>query len=466
METIEVLEKVNIPEDAERKLKFREKFACSVGGASSTFHSQMMQVFLLYFYTDVMQINASYVAALFLIVRIGGALLATFFGVIVDKISTPWGKYKPWILILGIPFAVLGWLTYTDFNLSPSGKLIYITVTYTLYNIFASLGQAPGSAIGPAITKRVDERVSIGQIGYFCVMIGAVLVSVVVQPLYKRLGGGNAAKGFSLLMAGVAVVSVFIALFQVLTLKERYIVERKKGENTPSFKKMLRAVLTNKTAVIVYIYSFSTSLGHGIRSAIMLHYFKYYFHNEGLMVTMGLVSMLPNIIGVALSANATKLLGLKTNIIAAAIINVLTMAAIIVVPPTSTGVTLYMALTVIGGLFMGMASPAQGTMMPAAMDYTEWKTGMNINAFMGSIAGFLNTISAALSGAIAAGALSFVGYVPGAEQSGSTIFGIKILMSILPAFITIFTLSVLWFDLTEEKQAQINTELAKRRRNS
>jgi sugar (glycoside-pentoside-hexuronide) transporter len=466
MNITEVANNVNVIEDEDRKLKFREKLACGIGGGPSVFHSQMMQVFLLYYYTEVMKINASYVAGLFLISRIIGAILATVFGVFVDKITTPWGKYKPWFLILGIPFAVFGWLTFTDFNLSSGVKLIYATVTYTVYNILASIGQGPGSAVTPAITKRIDERVSIGQIGMFCAMIGAMLVSVTVQPLYKRLGSGNDAKGFSLLMAGIAVITILIAIYQVVTLKERYILVRKNGEKKTTFKRMFFVVFTNKTAVIAYVNAFATSLAYGIRSAIMLHYFKYYFHNEGLMVTSGLVSLFPNLIGVALSSKATKLMGIKTNLIVSVIINIATMAAVIVIPPTSTGAILFLALTTISGLFIGMATPAQGTMMPAAMDYTEWKTGMNINAFMGSIGGFLSTFGTALSGAIAAGSLSLVGYVPGMEQSGSTILGLKVLMSILPAFIIAFTISVLWFDLSEEKQAQITRELAERRKNT
>ena len=100
-------------------------------------------------------------------------------------------------------------------------------------------------------------------------------------------------------------------------------------------------------------------------------------------------------------------------------------------------------------------------MLPAAMDYTEWKTGKNINGFMGSLQGFLQTFSTAISGSVAAASLSIIGYVSGAaQQSSTTILGIKILMSIVPAVIMLLTLVVIKFDLTEEKQAEITKELA------
>jgi GPH family glycoside/pentoside/hexuronide:cation symporter/probable glucitol transport protein GutA len=465
MNVTEVIKNVNTMEVEERKLSFLEKLASSIGGLPGTFHYQMMQMFLLFFYTDVMKISAAYVAILFLVIRIFDAILAPVFGAFVDKITTPWGKYKPWFLLLNVPMAFFGWLTFTDFNLSPTSKLVYVAVTYTIYSVLAAISGVPGGAIVPVITKRVDERVSIGQLSFLGIMIGALVVGIAVQPLYKSLGGGNDAKGFTLIMGIAAVITALIALYQSLTLKERYIVERKKDEKAPSFKEMFVAVFTNKTAVIVDVYLFATSLANGIRAGVSIHYFKYFFHNEAMMAVGGIIAFVPALIGVALSAKVTKRLGIKTIVMISVVFSVISMASVIVIPDTSIGLIIFFVIGTIGAFIGGMASPAQGTMMPAAMDYTEWKSGLNINAFMGSINGFIQTFATAVSGAIAAGALAFIGYIPGVEQSSSTIFGLKVLMSVLPAIFIAFTACIMWFDLTEEKQAQITRELAERRKN-
>lgn len=136
---------------------------------------------------------------------------------------------------------------------------------------------------------------------------------------------------------------------------------------------------------------------------------------------------------------------------------------VMVIPNTSTGVVIFMTLNAITAFFLGASTPAQGSMMPAAMDYTEWKTGKNVNAFMGSIQGFVQTLATALAGAVAAWALHIVGYVPGVEQSSETIFGLKLFMGVVPAFVLLFTASIIWFDISEEKQKQITKELAERR---
>lgn len=452
----------NIQED--KKLSFREKVATGLAGMTGTIHSQMITMFLLFYYTDVMKINPAYVAGLFLVARIISAASVPVFGIVVDKVTTPWGKYVPWFLILGIPSAIFGWLTFTDFNLSGDSKLVYATVTYILYSILIAAVQAPGSAVGPAITKRVDDRVSMGQISYFLVVIGAMIVSVAAQPLYKALGGGNDAKGFSMLMGVIAVLCILISVFQVTSIKERYVSTRKKEEKKFSVKEMAVAVFTNKAAIIIYVYVLSMNLATGIRNAIALHYYKYFFHNESIMVAMGIVAIVPTFIGVMFSAKITKRFGLKANVLTGAIVSVLTAAIIPFIPGTSTGVIIYIASAAIGSLFQGFAAPAQGAMMPAAMDYTEWKSGMNVNAFMGSIQGVMKNVAVAVSGSVAAASLAFVGYVPGVEQTSETIFGLKMLMGILPAIILVFTAAVAWFDISEEKQAHIARDLAERRK--
>jgi Na+/melibiose symporter-like transporter len=296
-------------------------------------------------------------------------------------------------------------------------------------------------------------------------MIAAIFAQSGVQHMYRSLGGSTHAKGFSIIMGGVALLSVLIAVFQMIYIKERYVVEVNKDNKSSSLKEMVIAVFTNKTAIIVYMYTIATHLANGIRSATTIYYFKYYFHNEGLLVVIGLISLPPILIGTILSLKATKILGIKGNLFTSAIVSIVTMSAIMLVPATSEGIVIYMILTVVGSFFTGLSAPAQGTMMPAAMDYTEWKYGLNINGFMSSLQGFLQTLATALAGSIAAGALNYIGYIKGVEQSNTVIFGLKILMSILPAFIMLLTVCVVWFDLTEDKQAKITKELAERRKN-
>lgn len=460
--TSEDTKHLNMEKDEE--LTVREKIASALGSLTGTIHTQIISLFILFYYTDVMGINPAYVAGLLLVCRIIGAALIPAFGIIVDKVTTPWGKYVPWFVILGVPISIFGWLTFTDFNFGPTGTLIYATITYLIYSILVSIKAAPYNAVPPAITKRVDDRISLGQYTYFSVMLAAILVTTFAQPAYKFFGGGSDARGFSILMGIVAIFCIIAAIYQVVILKERYIVKPKKDEKPPAVKEMFKAVFTNKNAVVVYIYVLAISLASGIRAAVMIHYFKYFFHNESLVIIFGITSLIPTIIGVMISGKIIKRFGIKGVILACTAVNVICTAAVMFIPATPVGVVAFFATLAMANLFMGFANPAQATMLPAAMDYTEWKSGININGFMGSFQGVMQTLAIAFSGAVAGVSLSIIGYVPDVEQSSETIFGLKVLMGLLPAVIFLFTASVAWFDITEEKQNQIAKELAERRK--
>jgi sugar (glycoside-pentoside-hexuronide) transporter len=467
MNSTEVIQSVNVIEPEERKLKFSEKLSAVLNGTTGVFHSQVIQMFLLFYYTDIMKISAAYVAGLFLVARIVDAFLAPIFGIYIDKVNTRWGKYKPWYIWTGALIGIFGWLTFTNFHLGSTGNLIYATITYFIYSGLKSMEQAPANALIPAITKSVNDRISLNQIGYFFMMVAILFAQIGIQPLYKRVGGGDPAFGFSIIMGVVAVIGILIAVYQQYSIKERYIAPVIKVEDRPSIKEMIVALIKNKYALIVFIYVFAINLAGGIRSGITIYYFKYFFHNEGLMVIAGMVGMLPTLIGVVFSPMMTKRIGIRKNLLIGIIVGAVTTAAIVLIPPTSTGVTMYLVLSVVGNLFVGLSTPAQGTMMPAAIDYSEWRTGKNINAFMGSFLGFLQTFATAISGAIAAGSLSVIGYVAGAaEQSSSTLLGFKVLMSVVPAVITLLQLAILWYDLSESKQAEITKDLADRRKNA
>ncbi|MGO4371098.1 MFS transporter [Paenibacillus sp. 2TAB19] len=455
-----------IGEGEHSKLKRGEKIALVIGNAPNTFHYQIIQMYLLFFYTDFMKINPAFIAALFLVVRIVDALVAPLFGAFMDKVKTPWGKYTPWFMILGVPFGICGWLTFTIPDLSDTGKVVYAAITYTVYSVFASIITIPGNAAVPTVTKRIDERITIGQLSFLFILIGALIVQVGTVPLYKAFGGGDDARGFSLLMAAAAVFTVLIAIYQSMKIKERYVVAANREEKSPSFKKMLTATFTNKYAVILYVFLFANAISSGIRSGVQIHFYKYFFHNEGLMAIMGIIILIPTLIGVAFSQRVIRRFGLRNTVLAGVIVNVAACPVMLFIPANNTGLIIHIVASVITGLISACGSPAQGAMMPAAIDYTEWKSGLNINAFMSSFNGFIQTFATALSGAIAAGALMVIGYVPGAEQSSSTLFGLRILVGVLPALFLILQLSMLWFDLTEEKQAQITRDLAKRRKDA
>ena len=85
---------------------------------------------MLFFYTNVYGLPAADAATMFLIVRLIDAINDPIVGTFIDKHTTRFGKYRGYLLYMGIPLAIMAILCFHVPNFSQMGKLIYAYVTY------------------------------------------------------------------------------------------------------------------------------------------------------------------------------------------------------------------------------------------------------------------------------------------------------------------------------------------------
>jgi glycoside/pentoside/hexuronide:cation symporter, GPH family len=121
------------------KLSFREKFGYSLGDMAANFIFQAMLALQLDFYTHTFGLTAAQARNLFLFVGLGVAFLNPVMGVIADRTSTRWGKFRPWLLWTAVPFGVIGLLTFTTPNLSVGAKIAYAWTTYILLRVIYTI---------------------------------------------------------------------------------------------------------------------------------------------------------------------------------------------------------------------------------------------------------------------------------------------------------------------------------------
>lgn len=446
----------------DKKIPFIEKLIFPMTSGLGTFYITMISTWLLFFYTDIMKINIGYVGALFVVVRVLDAVITPAFGAYIDRQNTRWGKYKPWVLIIWVGMAVGGFLVFLPVNFGLLGNTIYATITYTFFSLFLSMNQAPLTAMTAAMSKRQDDRMTMSLISYIWIMFFAIVVTIGSLPLVNILGHGNQGMGFKNFMLIFMILGILLALLIVKTVKERFVISSENKEKL-SVKLIVETLVKNKYAVISITYIFGLNLFNYVRQGIGIYYYKYYFNDANMLVVMGAVSMLPTMVGAFLSSPITKKIGLKNNILMMVIITMVTSVLMFFVPATSTGKIAFLVLSVIGAFFMGIAQPAQGVMTPVSIDYGEWKFNTNSGGFFGAISGFTQTLSTAISGGITALILMLIKYVPDAQQTTTSLNGIKFMMSILPAIVFLFGLVIVKWDMTDEKHKEILNELSIRR---
>src|SRR4030042_4635825 len=107
------------------RLSFVENCGFGLGDTASNFFFQTFNIFLLYYYTDVFGIDAAVAVTMFLLTRLWDAINDPIMGLICDRTKTRWGKYRPYLLWMAIPYGIFGYLIFANPALGQTGKIIY-----------------------------------------------------------------------------------------------------------------------------------------------------------------------------------------------------------------------------------------------------------------------------------------------------------------------------------------------------
>src|ERR1700744_5925010 len=100
------------------KLSVGEKVGYALGDMAANFIFQAMLALQLSYYTDTFGLTAAQAGALLLVVGVVSAVSNPVMGVIADRTSSRWGKFRPWLLWTAIPFGIIGVLTFTTPSMS------------------------------------------------------------------------------------------------------------------------------------------------------------------------------------------------------------------------------------------------------------------------------------------------------------------------------------------------------------
>ena len=168
------------------------------------------------------------------IVGLIGAVSDPSMGLIADRTTSRWGKFRPYLLWGAIPYGICGYLMFAGPDLSANGKLIYAYLTYTLMLTCYSVINVPYSSLLGVVSSSSRTRAVASSFRFVGAFTGMLLISLFVRPLVKYLGGTDAAghvnyiAGFHWTMAIFAVASVLMFWMTFATTRERVAPPRNK----------------------------------------------------------------------------------------------------------------------------------------------------------------------------------------------------------------------------------------------
>ena len=97
-----------------------------------------MAAFMLYFYTDVCGIDSTVAATIILIAKIWDIINDPMMGAIIDRTRSKEGKCRFWLKYMSVPGMVIVALCFFVPELTTTGKIIWVAVTYVLQGMIST----------------------------------------------------------------------------------------------------------------------------------------------------------------------------------------------------------------------------------------------------------------------------------------------------------------------------------------
>lgn len=450
--------------DATPRLLVREKIGYGLGDTASNFVFYTINTYLFFYYTDVIGLAAGAVGSLFLVARLFDTVTDPLMGSIADRTRTRWGKYRPYLVGLAIPFGIMGYLLFAVPDVSPGAQLTYAYVTYVAMMLIYTAINIPYSALLGVITPNSADRTSVSSYRFVCAFGGQFLIGAAALPLVTHFGEGDRAAGYKATMAIFAVVAVILFWTTFALTRER--VSPPAGQQSDLVKE-LKLLIANRPWVILFIAGIFTLTNVAVRGAVTLHFFKYYVGDDGspwiwkfdlstVFLTSGTISLM---LGVAATGWFSRRWGKRQLMVGLSAINAVIMALFFVVPADAL-IPMFI-LNVAGAFIIGPTIPLVWSMFADVADYGQWKFGHRSTALVFSAAQFAQKLGLAIGGAIAGWMLSGFGFAANVAQTEESLLGIRLMFSVVPAAFAISAVAAIWFyPLSDEDLKQMEHDLA------
>ncbi len=467
------------------KVTLKEKIGYGFGDMASSMFWKIFGMYSLFFYTDVFGITAAAAGTMFLVARLWDSVFDLFVGIMADRTKTRWGRYRPYLLWFAVPFSVMGVITFFVPDFGETGKLVYAYITYSLMMIVYSLINVPYASLLGVMSPNPQERNILSSYRMSFAFIGSFITFMLLQPLvdtYATTFGSGSAQiqevaetsistspiGWTLGVATIGILCTILFFFCFKWTRER--VEPVNEESNVSVKQDLIILFRNAPWWILVATGLAALLFNAVRDGVAIYYFRDYVQIAYKMPLTGwdittiyfLIGQAANLVGVVLAPTLSAKYGKRrTYMVAMAAAAVLSVVFFFV--PNQLGWILLLQAMI--SFFAGYVLPLLWSMFADIVDYQEVKTNRRTSGLIFSSSSMSQKLGWALGAALTGWILFLFKYNPDiAQQSVETVFGERLMISLIPAACCILAfIGMLFYPLSEKKVKEITAELERRR---
>jgi sugar (glycoside-pentoside-hexuronide) transporter len=444
-------------------MKNRNKYFFGLGTVGRDMFYAFEANALLYFLSNILSLPVATFAAVSLVLsvlRIFDALNDPITGLIIDNIHSPWGKFKPPILVGGV-LSVLFYLVLFGNIGKGVGYVIIFAVAYVLWDISYGINDIAYWTMLPSLTIDQKQRENYGAFARICANIGMYIVMVGWQPITAAMG--NTPKSWFLVAVAVSVLMLLFLCFPLFGVKEDR--SRFKQEEKTTIRQMVHVLVGNDQLMWTTLSMSLFMVGYCTTTGFATYYMQYIFGNINMYAILAGVCGVAQLAALIVFPHFSKKHSRKQLYTAA---TVLVVVGYVIFAFAEFSIVMIAVAAVI--IFVGQAFIQLLMLMFLAdtIEYGQWKMGKRNESITFSIQPLVNKIGGALSTAFISLSLLLSGIKTGDTAAAAIDAGGKLVvkgaMFLIPlVFIVVgYVIYLKKFKIDEGTYAKIVSDLKER----
>lgn len=436
-------------------IPFKEIAAYSVGGAGVYFIFSLMGLIALNAGSMLVAagigIDVVDLQTMNVISTVIGFLFAPARAMAFDNTRSKMGKFRPYILYMGLPTAICGcafvYMPYETMDYSQ--KCITVFVLFTLLQFFSPFYQNAYTSLVQVLSPNSSERT-------WVIEISAIVYSfapTVINPVLPLIGKLEDMRTYRISFPIFCVVGLIVSMLAVFGTNERIIVPKSHIQKM-GFIEGLKKVSRNKYFWIINSSSWLGFLNTGI--GYLFHWIFYYgMNNPTLYALLVVIKGEASTPGMALAAPLTNKFGKKKIFMISMIGQLFCLVMMRAFYKSFIPVFVFMFLKDTFGALSIIFLPSINADM---MDYQQYKTGDRLEGFIGQSGPLLTSAISLVTGYAIPFILKGYGLSDNYADLYSSDFRNPIVKAMLICGIIGTVLSIipmLFYDLDENKRSNM-----------
>lgn len=212
-------------------LRWYNKLGYGSGDIAGNVVYALLSSFVMIYLTDTMGMSAGIVGTLIAVSKIFDGITDIFFGSMIDKTHSKFGKARPWMLYgyVGCAITLIS-IFAIPVSMGSFAQYAWFFISYTLLNsVFYTANNIAYSALTALVTKNSKERVQMGSYRFIFAFATSLLIQSVTLKFVSVMGGG--ASGWRTVTIIYAIIGLIVNTISTLSVKELSDEELAEGEN-------------------------------------------------------------------------------------------------------------------------------------------------------------------------------------------------------------------------------------------